>query len=798
MVRVLPIVVGLLATLCLVHAAGDPVAATQGLVSRLLGPDYVSKFSYEAIPADPATGHDVFEIESQGAVIALRGNTGVAMASGLGWYLKYTAGCDWSWGLNRTGLQVSLPDVLPSISSPIRMVRPVKYSYYQNVCTVSYSMAWWDWERWQNEIDWMALNGINLPLSFTGQEYVWYQFYTKLGATDEEILTYFSGAAFLAWQRMGNIRGWGGPMDADWRSGQANLQQQILNRTREYGMINVLPGFSGHVPAAIKRLYPNATLFRSHSWGGFNETYTEDYVLEPTDPLFQQLGQQWYETLISVFGTDNVYNSDTYNEMEPSSTNLQFLADSNEAVYNAMKAADPNAIYLMQGWLFHEGFWTSERVKAYLSAVPDDKMLILDLNSDESPLWNKFDNFFGKSWIWCMLHNYGGRRGLYGDVDEILSQPVIAKKTAGAGMAGVGITPEAIEQNPVMYEAMSEMSWRNESVNASAWISSYATRRYGGNSPSAQAAWEQLHAGAYHQNGIDVSEIEQSPAVGTSSGHSTNATAILEAWRYLQAAAKEVNPAGGPYLYDLTDVGRQVLSNFFADVHTLNELAFQRWQFLRQNSSVEVAATSALLQSIIKDMDTLLGSNVNFLLGNWIEDAKKWGKTADEINNKEFNARNQITLWGPSGQINDYAAKHWAGLVGDYYGGRWNLLLTALNAAVYQGQPMDFNKYSADLLKFEQAWGFEHKVYPTTPTGDTAAISSSLLQKYASSSSQYTVKDGIDYPGNDITRAWTKDLAQLKILCDAYESCVGFNSNGYLKNSTSSPVSSPSVFYLKN
>ena len=45
-----------------------------------------------------------------------------------------------------------------------------RFRYYQNVCTVSYSSVWWDWTRWQRHIDWMAMNGINLPLAFTGQE----------------------------------------------------------------------------------------------------------------------------------------------------------------------------------------------------------------------------------------------------------------------------------------------------------------------------------------------------------------------------------------------------------------------------------------------------------------------------------------------------------------------------------------------------------------------------------------------------------------------------------------------------
>lgn len=40
------------------------------------------------------------------------------------------------------------------------------------------SFVWWDWERWQKEIDWMALQGINLPLAFTGQESIWQKVFT--------------------------------------------------------------------------------------------------------------------------------------------------------------------------------------------------------------------------------------------------------------------------------------------------------------------------------------------------------------------------------------------------------------------------------------------------------------------------------------------------------------------------------------------------------------------------------------------------------------------------------------------
>lgn len=58
-----------------------------------------------------------------------------------------------------------------------------RFRYYQNVCTFSYSAVWWDWPRWQREIDWMALNGINLPLAFTGQEALWQEVCANLQLT---------------------------------------------------------------------------------------------------------------------------------------------------------------------------------------------------------------------------------------------------------------------------------------------------------------------------------------------------------------------------------------------------------------------------------------------------------------------------------------------------------------------------------------------------------------------------------------------------------------------------------------
>ena len=53
--------------------------------------------------------------------------------------------------------------------------------------------------RWEYEIDWMALNGINLVLGHTAAEFTWISVFEKLGFTRQEIDDYFTGPAYLAW-----------------------------------------------------------------------------------------------------------------------------------------------------------------------------------------------------------------------------------------------------------------------------------------------------------------------------------------------------------------------------------------------------------------------------------------------------------------------------------------------------------------------------------------------------------------------------------------------------------------------
>lgn len=213
-------------------------------------------------------------------------------------------------------------------------------------------MAFWDWDDWQRFIDWMALNGINMPLAITGQEAVWYKVWKDIGLKDQDILSYFTGPVYLPWHRMANIDSWNGPLPMEWLENQSKLQQQILSRERELNMKPVLPAFNGHVPAALKRIYPEADIQTLGKWAGFTKEYHCSF-LNPEEPLFALLQKKFLKEQRKLFGTEHIYGIDPFNEGEPPSWKPDYLNKVSSDLYHTLKEADSEAEWLQMTWMFY-------------------------------------------------------------------------------------------------------------------------------------------------------------------------------------------------------------------------------------------------------------------------------------------------------------------------------------------------------------------------------------------------------------------------------------------------------------
>ena len=54
---------------------------------------------------------------------------------------------------------------------------------------------------------------------------------------------------------------------------------------------------------------------------------------------------------------------------------------------------------------------------------------------------------------------------------------------------------------------------------------------------------------------------------------------------------------------------------------------------------------SAEFLQLLRDLDELLATRDEFLLGSWLEDATRWGATDAQRATLQWNARRILTLW---------------------------------------------------------------------------------------------------------------------------------------------------------
>ena len=60
------------------------------------------------------------------------------------------------------------------------------------------------------------------------------------------------------------------------------------------------------------------------------------------------------------------------------------------------------------------------------------------------------------------------------------------------------MTPEGIENNPVMYELVMELPWREHRFTRDEWLKGYVYARYGVEDEALQQVWDLLGNGIYN------------------------------------------------------------------------------------------------------------------------------------------------------------------------------------------------------------------------------------------------------------------------------------------------------------
>jgi alpha-N-acetylglucosaminidase len=464
---------------------------------------------------------------------------------------------------------------------------------------------------------------------------------------------------------MGNLYGFEGPLPQGFIDADAEKQKKIMARMRELGMLPVTPGFSGFVPPSFAQRLPNVKTISPTRWCGFAPTV----IVEPREPFFAEISKKFIEQYKQEYGElSGYYLIDLFNEMNPkvgTTTKNDELRVIGEGVYKALHAADAEATWVMQGWLFYHSasFWNDSAIAAFVDSVPTNRMILLDLGAEQYEVWRNRPAFAKRQIIWNMLHGYGQRTPLTGELDKITTKPVAALKELGQSrMVGMGLTMEGIEQNSVMYELMSDMMWRTTSPDARSWVAEYAQQRYGTDDPRVIAIWNNIYT-TFYKSWIKWHTMPyQKIGVKQAAPDYANIRSLIVLMLSVAPELKD-NPL---FIRDLVDVSKRYFGEKSANfiVKTLNSSGDAR-------TKARTAFTAYM-----NELDALLATVPQHRLDRWIANARATVPEADK-NLLERNARVQLTTWVNLNNVPDYAQKEWSGMVNQYYLGAWNAYFDA-------------------------------------------------------------------------------------------------------------------------
>jgi alpha-N-acetylglucosaminidase len=664
---------------------------------------------------------DGFRISGHRGAIHVEAATVPTLLFGVNWYLKYVALMDVSTNGSQLG---SASAVLPAVNPTI--TRPSLYSFHYalNENTDGYTTPYWDFDRWQHEIDILALSGFNAILIQRGNDLAVYEAFRDIGYSDSEIRQWITAPAHQNWQWMGNMCCFVEPISLDLLKKRAASARRIVDLLRTLEITPVFPGFWGVVPANLEKHMPGShVVVQTEPWNGFQRPGW----LDPRTPAFARVAAAFYKHQTELFGNSTIYDMETFQEGGVSGDVP--VGDGAVAIQRALETAHPGALWFMMAW--------QDNPRAQLiDAVDRSHILVADIEQGRIPRESRDADFKGARWLFGGLWEFGGRTTMGAPLYDYAQRMPQAGKKSGSRLSGIALFTEGLDTNPFAYELYTEMAWHSEPVDLGEWTHAYALRRYGKEDAHASKAWSIIAQTAYGYRADGVKNHGERDAAHESLFNAQpsltatrNGTWSPDVIRYdpeaLQPALTELLQVAPPlrtlasYRYDLTDLTRQVLANESRRLLPLIRSAYES-----KDRDTFRKLTGQWMNAMTWE-DSLLSTNEYFLLGRWLGYVPAWSSSPADLAQIEYDAHSILTTWGDrtaSNELHEYANRDWAGLVSDYYAPRWKLYFDSLERALNTGaQPKPI-----DWFAFGDAWNRSTKRYSTETVGDTHRMSQSI------------------------------------------------------------------------
>lgn len=678
--------------------------AMYGLISRVAGESYANRFVFSKIDA-LQTGMDRYALSDlDDGRILVEATSGVAAACAFRWYLENR--CDSYVGpLNK---RLNFPKNPPAVGEKYSSESICLYRYFLNYCTYGYSFVFWQWDKWEELIDWMMMAGYNLILNPIGTESVWLTALQKLGYTLEEARAFVCSPVIFPWQCMNNITGWAGAASMNYYIKRLNLAKKINERIRSFGAQVVAPGWSGMVPADFEKHFPDSKPHHQGLWCGM----PRPSIITQEDPKFAAVAYYFYKSQKELLGEFNYFSTDPFHEGGDSS-NVD-LAQYAKACLKHMEEFSHNPVWFLQGW-------GNNPLRQILRALPVSNVLIGDLQSE---FHTQDDSFAGYPWLYGTVDNFGGQRRLRGNLNALIREPLEYAANDDLTVVGMCMFPEGLETDEMMFDIIADYAVSSQKADPDVWLKKRLRIRYGENSAAAFEAWKIIRDHIYNGKEARDSGLLCRPSLSVTHVISqvyecSYDTKKLEEAFCLLFEDYDLLCGSEAYQMDIMDVARQVISNAaWTPIKQIQECFFTK-------DEEQFEAGVSRLMKYYDLQAALTGTNKHSMLGPWIALARAEGDTPAEKAYMEFQARTLLTLWGDrdgSQELHDYAAREWDGLLRDFYRPRWESYINILRCSLVTGnKPLDYNRYDAEYFFTTLS-----KEYPLEPYGNMKQILSDI------------------------------------------------------------------------
>ncbi len=678
-------------------------------------------FVFEALETNDS--FDCYEVFSRDKNIVIKGNSKIAQAMGYYRYLKEYCNVlitDGNYDISYVKT-APLPD--KKISYKVNQKLRLTFSYERYAAEID----GWGFDRWEKELDFLAMHGVNCPLILAGSDGVLFKALTEeFRIKKEAALEFIAGSQFYYNQLKGNLFGYLPIFSIDYLEKKIEVGRKATERAVELGMAPIHQGFISAVPFTFRRNYTKADLIKRPLWNHFPPAMS----IEPTDDIHIDVFQNAYlSKQRELLGVVHNYLFDPISDVDFKGY-YTFVEKSVNMYINYIKKFDPEAT-----WFVH-----SKSIDKYPSRI--DGMVVIDENGDD---YKRTDGFNGNDFVVGYKGNLNGRTVLCGNMTELSKNPYAKIKQEFENAVGTGNFFDSDNCNTVFYNLACEMLTLDGEVDLAKYFEKYSLCRYG--TVNFSEFLMKLHQLVYNDNSV----LNLASTVCARPCSELYHTAPNDTFEYpydnkeLYSLVKSVMASDTKkndlFRKDIQDVMRQVLSNVLYPIYQQTVACFR-------NKAIEpFEKTTNAFVEIMGDIDRLLKTVPETNMFTHMQIARQLGDTKEINQNLEVNFMMYHTIFGPlkNSLIFDTNWREWGGMVRDFYLKRWYIFFRMMASYfdkpkkfkdMSKKRPFDRNLYADTLLskRLEYAENEWVKDYIPRPSGigeeDTIDVINELIEKY--------------------------------------------------------------------